>query len=832
MQRTAIARALVTKPALLLADEPTGNLDSATGAVILDVLAEAVADDGVALVMVTHDVGAASRASRTLHVRDGRLVRAGARGRAAAEEADHRQEEGPAPAGGGQEAGRLRRCAPSACSRSGDSATSPSAPSSPSSPSPLASRSASPSSSPRRASSSRSRDFGRSLAGPADLRIVGATPRAGLDLTIVDGLADVDGVAAVVPMIQVAAQLDFLPADANGAERRIESEPVLVLGVDCRVQTLLGMAGCDPTVLQAAGDGALVIGPGLAPPAGTVASMRTDAGRIALAGAPVQADLAAINDGRVVVLSLEAAQRQFRQEGFADIAYVLPDDGADIDAVRSRLEDAVGEQNAVLGIDDPPPETEIVLRAFIPLFSLLGLFGLGTGAVLVRNTVALSLEERRRQMAITAAIGGDGRTLVGGAIAEAAVLGFLGGLLGVAGGIAVAGPIVSGISEFTENIAGVKLDMHTPASVGVIGALLGIFVGAGAAIGPARRAARLDVAAELSGRSVVAESKPVRVVRRLALWSGVAALATLVCWLSQRDGGIERWQATVGPPAFLVVTVSLLLAGAALTPLLIGRLARALAGTRRSTWLLSMAELVRDPRRVGIMSVAIASPIVTGFATDGFVSSARESITTSFEDEDSVASRCPPSMSTRATTPSSRPRRWRGCVPCRRWPTSNGVGSSRPASGSAISSACRPSTDSSSIRTTTSEERSTRPASPRVRPSSAPLSPGAPAPAPATRSTCRRRGAWSISPCRPSSRAATPGATRSSCTRPGSRRSTATGRPPSWCCDRPTASPRTSSPPPCAPRIRRSTPCSGCRPPTSSSTTSWSRSTARCCPSG
>jgi ABC-type lipoprotein export system ATPase subunit len=74
MQRVAIARALVVRPTLLLADEPTGNLDSATAAVILDVLTGVVADDGVALVLVTHDEGAAAGAKRIVHLADGRLV--------------------------------------------------------------------------------------------------------------------------------------------------------------------------------------------------------------------------------------------------------------------------------------------------------------------------------------------------------------------------------------------------------------------------------------------------------------------------------------------------------------------------------------------------------------------------------------------------------------------------------------------------------------------------------------------------------------------------------------------------------------------------------------
>ncbi|TML43563.1 MAG: ABC transporter ATP-binding protein [Actinobacteria bacterium] len=73
MQRAAIARALVSHPALILADEPTGNLDSATGEAILDLMTERVRETGAALLMVTHDLGAAARADRSLSLRDGRV---------------------------------------------------------------------------------------------------------------------------------------------------------------------------------------------------------------------------------------------------------------------------------------------------------------------------------------------------------------------------------------------------------------------------------------------------------------------------------------------------------------------------------------------------------------------------------------------------------------------------------------------------------------------------------------------------------------------------------------------------------------------------------------
>ena len=73
-QRVAIARGLVLEPPLLLADEPTGNLDSATGAQIVDLLLALNRERGSTLVLVTHDAALASRADRAIALRDGRVV--------------------------------------------------------------------------------------------------------------------------------------------------------------------------------------------------------------------------------------------------------------------------------------------------------------------------------------------------------------------------------------------------------------------------------------------------------------------------------------------------------------------------------------------------------------------------------------------------------------------------------------------------------------------------------------------------------------------------------------------------------------------------------------
>ena len=75
MQRVAIARAIVKNPPLILADEPTGNLDSRSGADIISILTSLHAEQGITLVMITHDASIAHHCQRIVHLKDGQVER-------------------------------------------------------------------------------------------------------------------------------------------------------------------------------------------------------------------------------------------------------------------------------------------------------------------------------------------------------------------------------------------------------------------------------------------------------------------------------------------------------------------------------------------------------------------------------------------------------------------------------------------------------------------------------------------------------------------------------------------------------------------------------------
>jgi putative ABC transport system ATP-binding protein len=79
-QRVAIARSLVNSPSIILADEPTGNLDSKSGAEIVQIFKRLNEEQGITMVFVTHDRAVAAQTQRILYLHDGRIVRDGVTG--------------------------------------------------------------------------------------------------------------------------------------------------------------------------------------------------------------------------------------------------------------------------------------------------------------------------------------------------------------------------------------------------------------------------------------------------------------------------------------------------------------------------------------------------------------------------------------------------------------------------------------------------------------------------------------------------------------------------------------------------------------------------------
>lgn len=465
--------------------------------------------------------------------------------------------------------------------------------------------------------------FGRQLAGPAPLRIVGATSNGGIADSVLDTVAGTPGVATAVPLVQVVTYA--------GTATDPHAQTIVALGIDCRVQALAGRLGCTSSTLSALRHaGRALVSQHLAEELGAGAEIQTDAGPIPLLPGPGVPGLDAINHGAVAVLPLAEAQHVFGRTGRLDVIYVVPDKDVDVGALQSRLQIAVGDWNGVLTAAQPPPAVGIYTATVLPLFALLSLFALAVGGMLIFNIMSLAIEERRRELALVAALGGTVRVVRAGAALEGAMLGLVGGLFGVGGGVLLAHPLTASLSSFTLPVVGVGIPVHLTIGAVAIGLALGAVVGAIAAVLPTRRVGRLDVVAELSMREATYEAQHRRDISRAAICLVVTVIGIAVCWLAQRNGAIEPWQAKVAPVGVLVGTVAMLLASASLAAIMATALAarlHALGGPVR----LGVANLARQGRRAGVMAVAVGAAVTTSFVIGSTQQAARAAIATSIE---------------------------------------------------------------------------------------------------------------------------------------------------------------------------------------------------------
>jgi putative ABC transport system permease protein len=459
------------------------------------------------------------------------------------------------------------------------------------------------------------REFARATAGPAPLRVVGSSDRAGLDEAVAGRVRSVSGVRAAIPMVQAVTQ-------AEGASSPLV--PVVALGFDCSIEAIVKSLACDPAALARTSDRTPpFVAPTLRRALGRDPVVRTDLGSRPLEDAPTLAALDRINQGHAVAYALPVAQRLFAREGSLDVIYVLPSDSADLGELRRELERAVGPHNSVQAGDEA-----VGLGPFLQLLVLLGLvslFGLAVAGVLVYNITRFTIEERRRDLAVTAALGATPRVIVFGALTEAGIAGAAGGLLGAPVGMLVARPILASFGTTIGQLTGLSMRVHTSWTPFVIAVALGLGTALVGAFVPARRASRIDAVAELRNRDRVSTPAPPasawRVVWIIAVvLAGVAMPVVAVRWFL-----LERWTPAVAQVGMLVSTVAVFFGAGAIGPFVF-RLLRGPVSRRGPAARLGWANLTREGKRASVMVVASASALAFAFLLSSSGRSVRDSL--------------------------------------------------------------------------------------------------------------------------------------------------------------------------------------------------------------
>jgi putative ABC transport system permease protein len=463
-------------------------------------------------------------------------------------------------------------------------------------------------------------------SGVADVEVL-PSDATGLRAADVRAVRRAPGVAAALPVVRAELELR-----GPGGRRR-----ALVLGTDRRVALRLEPGGEPIRVESGSADprgAGLLLSPALARElgvavGGTVTVVAPTGPRaIAGAGRVAGGALAGLGTDRVALLRLRAAQELLGRAGRVDAIYVVSEPGRAAEAtaaIERRLAGraAVGRPGALeRGYD----------RAFRPvrtLSSLAAVAGLFVAAVLVFNTMAMTVAERRREIAMMRALGAPRHAVTAAFVAEAALVGVVGSLVGVAAGVAVSDALAAWVGELP--LAGeIEPVVRAPR--------LALAVAAGTAVAVAAAAlATRRIAAVEPIEGVVPEgahdwSRAPRARPRLQAALGALALAGAIASLAASSAAPgQGWIAALTLALWLVVTVIV----ARWTVPLAVRTMRLVAGRRAgSAGRLALEDLLRQPERLSLTTVAIVVSVglvlAVGAASDSYRSGFVERVEAAF----------------------------------------------------------------------------------------------------------------------------------------------------------------------------------------------------------
>lgn len=447
-------------------------------------------------------------------------------------------------------------------------------------------------------------DVGYQIAGPAPLRVVGAATRGGISPAVVEDTRSVPGVAAVVPVIRGVTMIRNDGKESFG----------LGLGVDCSAQWIVDPKVCStgqqeppPAISKSLGDSL-----------DKSASLVTDVGQLSLEKFQRVADLDDVNNGLVAVLPLSMAKVQFARGDRVDMVYVTLDKDADAGEVQQRLKTTLGPTYTVQPRSEPAKGYN-VNDVLLPLLGIFALISIGVGVILITQITRLSVEERRREIAIASALGASPASILTGFLSEAALLGAVGSAMGVLTGIVISEPIVASASELTERFVGVTVPVILKPAILVVGILAGLLLAVGAAVGPALSASNTPIAAELSGRAAQEQTTQRKIWFKALLLLAIGLTGVIAARLATLSGALVAWQAIIADVGAVVALVGLLLATAYLSAQAITSVRPKPNKSRGATLTIALNALRSDRSRTAAISGAIAVPVVVAILLSGFL---------------------------------------------------------------------------------------------------------------------------------------------------------------------------------------------------------------------
>ena len=415
--------------------------------------------------------------------------------------------------------------------------------------------------------------FGPSLTHAADNGVVEVTPNVSgrLPIETVNRLhAEVPGAEAVIPIVA-----GLTPVDVAGG-----THGFFLLGGTCQIELLVGSFDCE----QRARDVTPADGPGVPLQIPEVIAERHGlqlGDELHIPGLPPGSAhlgwtfpefdrVRGINGGYVLLApSVDIAASLLGSPGYATAAFVLPKPGVDV----ARDIDRVIAGVATAG--PPRPHMPAVFENATQSFNLTVMAGILIGLLIAVNTILLAVEDRRAVMGTIGAIGAKPLGLFSGMLGEGAVVGVLGGLVGVPPGFLLGTYLVDRFGQSMLAGSGGTIAAHFTPSLIVIGAVAGTVSGILAMVGPALRLVREGPLASMASVGGVQRA---RTIPMWPLVAGVGALAAAVVVLKIFERGslplnVGIYGMTVGLCGVVLVTAWIAPRGAglAITVLTIAR---------------------------------------------------------------------------------------------------------------------------------------------------------------------------------------------------------------------------------------------------------------------